>query len=881
MKKYKRGYVQGTFDMFHIGHLLLIQRAAARCHHLIVGVVSDEFNMSNKKRLPCIPYEDRAAIVAAIGEVAEVIKVERGQSVIDTWKKHPYDCYFSGDDHVGADFTREMEAHGIDVVFFPYTARVSSTKLREEIIPLQERKKEVLFLPYKAAMWDSMESVWEAAKNDEKCHAVVVPIPYAELNADGSVHMWHCDKDKFPDYVDVTEWESYDLDREKPDVIYIHNPYDDANRLTQVGERFFARNLRKFTNMLVYIPYFAWTGVWPGNHLRLPCYKYMDRMIVQSTRYQVIGDRFFYEDNVSLEDVMPSGKVVALGSPKFDKMLKISKMVELPPRWQIAIGRRKTVFYNTGVSALMIYGERCLEKMWQVYHAMQKYDDLSYIWRPHPLLESMLGSRYPELVEVYEEWKQAVLSLPQVIYDDTPDFERAVALSDAYIGETSSVVQFFAMAGKPIFYNDMLIGAGQAGSEEYLVGSSLVAEGDKIYFWAEYWNALCEMSLRDESVKILYHNEPSDYHVGNYGVIKKIGNHLILPPANAPAILDYDLATGRAVEIRLEHPLEIGNVSVALPYDHKVIMVGGNSRWIFTYDVKTQKIQYLWEAPPDILAMRWEGHETIFGSPCLLDDVLYVPLVNSNHVLALNMLTAEAQIFAVGVEAARYGFATAYAGNIWLAPRLGGPLTVWNPPTGVMQIFDQFPRGFTYENVIYREETAFFSGCVAIDKYWWLLPSQAHNVLRLDMETGNIELVDWELAAENEHYLMPFYSWCGEVIGDDILIWIAKDCKLYRLNGMTKEKIGEYSPRLMREEAAKLRHKLSMADFGSRSSDGRIAAIYEDGINRTIEAFFKYVKEGEHDYVRQKQKFAEMTENIDGTCGKKIHGYIMNQLRDK
>lgn len=131
-KPYKTGYVQGTFDMFHVGHLILLERAKARCERLIVGVVSDELNEVYKGARPYISYEDRASIVGAIKYVDEVIKVEVGHDdKLEIWEQHPFDCHFSGDDHMGWEgLIAELRKRGSDVEFFPYTQRVSSTDLK-------------------------------------------------------------------------------------------------------------------------------------------------------------------------------------------------------------------------------------------------------------------------------------------------------------------------------------------------------------------------------------------------------------------------------------------------------------------------------------------------------------------------------------------------------------------------------------------------------------------------------------------------------------------------------------------------------------------------------------------------------------------------------
>ena len=96
-------------------------------------------------------------------------------------------------------------------------------------------RTEAVFLPYKASMWDSLESVWRAADEDPDCDAYVIPIPYYDKNPDGSFRQVHDERDQYPEDVPITNFEEYDFAERRPDMIFIHNPYDDCNYVTSVA----------------------------------------------------------------------------------------------------------------------------------------------------------------------------------------------------------------------------------------------------------------------------------------------------------------------------------------------------------------------------------------------------------------------------------------------------------------------------------------------------------------------------------------------------------------------------------------------------------------------------------------------------------------------
>ena len=134
MKKYKVGYTQGVYDMFHIGHLNLLNNARELCEHLIVGVNSDELVTQYKHKLPVIPEEERRLIVANIKAV-DACEIVDTLDKVENYKRFHYDVVFIGDDWKGnarwKQTEKDLAPYGVDVVYLPHTQGVCSTELRK------------------------------------------------------------------------------------------------------------------------------------------------------------------------------------------------------------------------------------------------------------------------------------------------------------------------------------------------------------------------------------------------------------------------------------------------------------------------------------------------------------------------------------------------------------------------------------------------------------------------------------------------------------------------------------------------------------------------------------------------------------------------------
>ena len=137
MKKYKIGYTDGVYDLFHVGHLNMINTAKEHCEYLIVGVHGDEVVKEYKHHVPIINENDRRKIVASIKGVDEAV-INQFRDKLKLWELYHFDVMFIGDDWKGTQrwnkFEKVLGKLGVDVVYVPYTKGISTTEIRRKIM---------------------------------------------------------------------------------------------------------------------------------------------------------------------------------------------------------------------------------------------------------------------------------------------------------------------------------------------------------------------------------------------------------------------------------------------------------------------------------------------------------------------------------------------------------------------------------------------------------------------------------------------------------------------------------------------------------------------------------------------------------------------------
>lgn len=120
----------GTFDVLHVGHIRVLERAAALGDKLIVGVSSDALNFSKKQRTAVFSQSERIELIGALKAVDEVFLEESLELKRDYIVQHGGDVLVMGDDWEGKfDWVSDV----CEVVYLPRTPSISTTALIEQI----------------------------------------------------------------------------------------------------------------------------------------------------------------------------------------------------------------------------------------------------------------------------------------------------------------------------------------------------------------------------------------------------------------------------------------------------------------------------------------------------------------------------------------------------------------------------------------------------------------------------------------------------------------------------------------------------------------------------------------------------------------------------
>lgn len=322
-------------------------------------------------------------------------------------------------------------------------------------------QKEIVFLPWKSAMWPSMEPTWRKWKDDPSCRVTVIPLPYYEKKPDNSFGDLFCEAAQFPEDVPVTHYENYDFAACQPDLIYIQNPYDECNYTSSIHPFFYAKNLKQFTEQLIYIPWFRTAEIENGDerskksmehYASTPGVVYADRVIVQSERMRDTYIEFL--TNWAGENT----------KEKWEKKI-ISEETAAAEGIYCSASRttkgkqdRKTILYYTSASILLEHGKSAVDKLQDVFRIFsEQKEQVELLWWADPLIEKVVPEEDPALYEEYRAIAESFTKDRIGRLFDMSDEMAVFSECDAYYGDPCRIVPRFLAAGLPVMIQDVEI----------------------------------------------------------------------------------------------------------------------------------------------------------------------------------------------------------------------------------------------------------------------------------------------------------------------------------------------------------------------------------------------------------------------------------------
>ena len=139
----KVGFVCSAFDLFHAGHIIMLEEAKKQCDYLIVGLQTDPtIDRPTEKNKPVQSVFERFVQVKACKYVDEVIPYATEKELVDILLSYPINVRILGEEYKDKEFTGKYECISKDIEFY-FNRRqhsFSTTELRNRVVAIEIEK---------------------------------------------------------------------------------------------------------------------------------------------------------------------------------------------------------------------------------------------------------------------------------------------------------------------------------------------------------------------------------------------------------------------------------------------------------------------------------------------------------------------------------------------------------------------------------------------------------------------------------------------------------------------------------------------------------------------------------------------------------------------
>lgn len=356
----------------------------------------------------------------------------------------------------------------------------------------------------------------------------------------------------------------------------------------------------------------------------------------------------------------------------------------LPTDWREKIKDKKVVFYNTSVSSMLNGGEQHIAKIEHVLDTCRAQDEVVLWWRPHPLELSTLQSMRPDLEQKYRKIREQYETEGWGILDTSADVHRAIAVSDAYYGDWSSVIHLYKATGKPVLIsNDAVIKTLPL----LIFPKATLLKNDCL--WCVQINSNKLLKIEKDKLKIekiinipyepVYKQRNYNYHIVDYG------NKLIILLGESEYLHIYNIKTEELESCKIFNNKKKFTSELILQKEDELFLFPYNDKEIQVYSIKEKKIKIEIVFPQNVrLSKNYEQ----------VKDDIYAVNYESNDIYKINLKDKRYVIRKIGNSQNKYWGIKKAGGFFILLHTDKKVITLWNEETDEIIELKDFPINY-------------------------------------------------------------------------------------------------------------------------------------------------------------------------------------------
>ncbi len=735
---------------------------------------------------------------------------------------------------------------------------------------------EVVFFPYQYMLWDSLESIYTAFKKQDNCRVSIVPIPYSEYQAKDDSWKACYTGTQFTEY-DIVHYLDYDIEKMTPDIAFIHNPYDEFNSITRVDETYYSYNLKKHVSTLVYVAYAMRSTELQLQKLNFSAHHHCDYLIYQSKQHK---------ENFKLTEFYD--KVLPFGSPKIDSCVVACKNHGvLPPIWKEALEGKKIIQLSLTLTALLKKREGLFQKYQEIFKQASEVGGIAFIFRPHPLLKTVISASLPELTSSYKEMMSQFQKLNIGVYDDSQPIENDIALCDAYMDnrQKSSVMDLVAVVGKPGFLFDDFLSLSDM-EKRNIFSMHVIEEAGRLFGISHLQDGVFEIDTDFSNIHYLgMTNTKNQATIGPlHGAICNNAFYSVYPENTQ--LTKFDLDTKKTEILSTTK----GNFRFVLVHNETLFYIPRTDATIAIYDTKTEKWAYdavclskfIEKRDAAILSNYYMDQANTVQHFVVVGHTLYLCAIYTNDVIAFDMEKKTYTTHEIGNQNNAFTSMVCHQNKLYLGD-ISGDIIEWDFKNKIKTI--KKPKDLLQWQWLIGNTDFAYLNLFSMGNCLIAIPAMAGGIVKIDtaQATAKTMLTDIfknDLSSGNG-YVMGQHAIgnYGHKIDDTTLV-------LQSTKSFETVKID-----VVNETYERIFQEISDSDYEAFLSDlqkechgfGKLRnqTVFYKGESRysSMIDFFKEVLNEELDDIKPVQRavIETLAENIDGTCGEKTCQFLLEE----